>query len=86
MLPEATGEESERAYSRKSLFLREKEYRIADLQDFLKHQGIMTVLIEGRLSTSGNKLQIYFDKGTTGQIRFEGLLCKEYFIVRGLIY
>ncbi len=65
--------------------MRNKEYRIAELQDFLKREGIMSVLIDGRLSTSGNKLQIYFDKAT-GQIRFEGILCKEYFIVRSLIY
>lgn len=58
----------------------------------------MTVLIDGRLNTSGNKVQLYFDQesssesegtknyGKGGQIRLEGILCKEYFIIRNLIY
>jgi hypothetical protein len=71
--------------SRKSLFLRGKDYRIADLQDYLKQNGILTVLVEGRLSTTGNKVQVYFEP-TTGQIRLDGVLSKEYFIVRSLIY
>lgn len=71
-------------YQRRSLFLRDKDYRIADLQEHLKGQGVMSVLVDGRLSTSANKLQVYFDKA--GQLRFEGLLCKEYFIVRSLVY
>ena len=65
--------------------MRGKDYRIADLQDYLKQNGILTVLVEGRLSTTGNKVQVYFEP-TTGQIRLDGVLSKEYFIVRSLIY
>ena len=55
------------------------------MQEFLKLQGVLTVLVEGRLSTSGNKVQVYFDN-TSKQIRLEGILSKEDFMVRALVY
>jgi len=42
--------------------LRNKDYRIADLHEYLKTSGLHTVLIDGRLTTIGaSPLQIYFD-------------------------
>ncbi|TNV72366.1 hypothetical protein FGO68_gene9135 [Halteria grandinella] len=79
------------SYSRPSLFLRGKDYRIHDLQEYLRHNGLQSVLVEGRLTvvvgSSGNRenqVTVYFDG--EGQIRIEGRLSREYFVVRGLIY
>ncbi len=53
------------------------------MQDYLKKNGILTVLVNGRLSIgSGNqRVQVYFDEND-GQIRLEGMLCKDYFVIR----
>ena len=65
--------------------MRSKDYRIADLHDYLKQSGLHTVLIDGRLTTIGaSPVQIYFDDD--GQIRLQGMLSKDYFILRTLIY
>jgi hypothetical protein len=58
---------------------------------------VQSLLIEGRLSilagaegggggaeTTLNQVTVYFDE--SGQIRLEGMLSREYFLVRGLIY
>ena len=72
-------------FERKSLFLMSKEYRLAELQQFLAQQhNIQTCLLDKSLSYQ-DKIHIYLDKDTK-QIKLEGFICPEYFAIRKLIY
>lgn len=72
-------------FERKSLFLMSKEYKLAELQQFLAQQhNIQTLLLDKRLNFQ-DKIYVFLDKETK-QIKLEGFICPEYFAIRKLIY
>ena len=72
-------------FDRKSLFLMSKEYRLAELHNFLTQQhNIQTLLLDNCLNYQ-DRIYIYLDKETK-QINLKGFICPEYFAIRKLIY
>ena len=62
-----------------------KEYRLAELHNFLTQQhNIQTMLLDNSLNYK-DKIFIYLDKDTK-QIKLDGFICPEYFVIRKLIY
>ncbi|CDW72718.1 cleavage and polyadenylation specificity factor subunit 2-like [Stylonychia lemnae] len=71
-------------FAKKNLFFRSKDYKLSHLQHYLETQNIPTVIVDKCLNYQ-DKVYIYFDH-QSGQIRLEGLISKDYFAIRSLIY